>query len=109
MDIYVGDQIRMCGGCNEWRHITQFEVGRKYCRVCFAASMKRLNDALTGGFSSQNELILPHGVALELARPLTPDDGVAYTVADDVPDLTADELNMRAMGIPEWEWEDRSS
>ena len=103
MDIYVGDQLRQCGGCSEWRHITQFEVGRQYCRVCFAASLKRLDDALRKGLSSQNELILPTSLTLELSRPITPDDRVSYLVSDEEPELTVDDLNRRSMGLQEWE------
>jgi hypothetical protein len=104
---YVGDQLKMCDGCNEWRHISHFTVGRKYCRVCYAASLKRLDDALRAGNASQNELILPPN--LELTRPIQPDDRVTYTVPDDEPALTTDELNAMAAGRELWQEEDPRS
>lgn len=97
MDIHI-DELRMCDGCSEWRHITNFEVGRKYCRVCYAAHMKRLTDLLTKGGAAASELILPTRMSLELPRPIQPDDRVSYTVKDDVPDLTTEELNAMALG-----------
>jgi hypothetical protein len=104
---YTGDQLRFCDGCSEWRHKTMFVLGRKYCRVCYAASLKRLDDALRAGHASQSELILPPH--LELTRPIQPSDHVSYTVRDDVPDLTTDDLNARVMGTPESWLEDPPS
>lgn len=105
MSVHI-DELRMCEGCSEWRHITNFEVGRKYCRVCYAAHMKRLTDLLTKGGAATSELILPTRMSLELPRPIQPDDHVSYTVKDDVPDLTTDELNAMALGTSA---EDQSS
>lgn len=92
------DELRACEGCAEWRHVTNFEVGRKYCRVCYAAHMKRLTDLLTKGGAAASELVLPTRMSLELPRPIQPDDHVSYTVKEDIPDLTTDELNARLLG-----------
>lgn len=100
------DHLRFCEGCDEWRHKNYFDPGRTYCKMCHKAHLDRMTHALRMGTLSSAEIA--NLSSFELPRPITPEDRVTYTIADDEPPLTTDELNAIFMERPPTtaEWRD---
>lgn len=89
------DNLRLCEGCGNIRHVSQFVSWRKYCRTCYGAHQNRLDRMLRDGTASPEE-VLRVLTQQELPRPLDPTiDHVTMTVKEDVPDLTTEDLNQR--------------
>lgn len=88
-DELVIDEIRVCEGCGQFRHVNWFVAGARFCHECREAQKWRVDQALRHGTASESE-ILSGALTQEMVLP---GGQVVYSTKDDVPPPTTKDLN----------------